>query len=946
MDEPRKLGRPIGRKLQMVLLIPLVLGIIICTIFVIAIVFVSQSQWLDKTKTYIKEKELDFMQTFAEAVSNQMQSILSNQWFYMNFITQIFNKTYESEIFPAENLEAYNLVRADSTYNDNNFPDYETSVYITDTENTPGDYYSIADTFMRIIIQSTNISQQLGIIEQDAELEYLYPLQNMSFTQGTFNNSGICGLSTVNYNPTCTEGYTILLNNTQIKHLLIYYQDGQLIMQNKFDKGAGVSRLDQNFLLDMIATSNDYDIFAMEYLGLWTLFVSDKQPEEFSGDNKTIYNALYGTNTNAKSDFLKNIMPGFENYTNLTSASVSTVIDGKSMFFGFSNIDMTISGNNEPSYFVGVSRSESDILASWNDFILELLKITIIQACIFGVFFILTLITAWRLAMIIVHRVTQPLESITGYLSNNEPALHTIQKSFNSQINSILENLRRIQIIENFIDPSFLLNPVFDTRLKNLETAKDLFESIDNKRGTSIIYNLLGNAHFIKGKNQTAEECYRKALFCLEELLKEIESQEKEEMNLTEEEKTELRNKRDDFKESWADEKKFVKDAICERVQQICMALNMKYKGESENLSEMRNKWKELIKLQTRVLQHYESSRENYIRYLKLLIDMSEVYQTLQYFHTSYELLEIVSEELWKLDIEKKIEVDIDVNRLRKIGIDIFETDKNAHFHVKNITFEKDILMQRMLYRRGMIELDNDKYQKAALDFTLALESGNYYDPSVRKDCIRELYNIMSKFGIISLAPDLKVLYDKYLYEKKSVLFCLGYELKNNSPINNQLVSFFNTTFENVDIKIGALTKNSKNKIMNIHERDFPGMDMENIIIQSKGFDDNENLIDLMHRGIDLLLGGSDVIQGRQSYMVVIYKKENEQSGIGNLSTLQDVFPKGLKVIFVNCADMYGLDFEIFIENNDGVMIDLKGKDFSSSLSQIKAALDLEVSKY
>ncbi|OMJ88058.1 hypothetical protein SteCoe_10040 [Stentor coeruleus] len=946
MEEPRKLGRPIGRKLQMVLLIPLVLGIIICTIFVIAIVFISQNKWLDKTKSYITEKELDFMQTFAEAVANQMQSILSNQWFYMNFVSQIYKKLIDSEIYPAENLEEYKLVNAVDTYNNINFPDFNTSVYIKGDNEIPSDDFKTVDAFMRVIIQSTNITQQIGIIVESSQLEYLYPLQNMSFIQGIFNNSGICGLDTTNYNPICTEGYTILKNITQLKHLLVYYQDGQLVMQNKFDYGTGVSRLNQSFLLDMIAKSNDYDIFAMEYLGLWTLFVSDKQPEEFSGDNKIIHNALYGTNNNAKTDFQNNVMPLLENFTNKTSDKLKASIDGTNMYFGFSNINMTISGNNEPSYLVGVSRSESDILASWDEFIVELLKITIIQACIFGIFFILTLVTAWRLAMIIVHRVTQPLESITGYLINNEPALHTIQKSFNSQINSILENLRRIQIIENFVDPSFLLNPVFDTRVKNLETAKDLFESIDNKRGTSIIYNLLGNAHFIKGKYRDAEECYRKALLFLEELLEEIESQEKEETNLTEEEKTQLRNKRDDFKESWADEKKFVKDSICERLQQICMALNVKYKGESENLSEMRNKWKELIKLQTRILQHYENSRNNYIRYLKLLIDMSEVYQTLQYFHTSYELLEIVSEELWKLDIEKKIEVDIDVNRLRKIGIDIFETDKNAHFHVKDITFEKDILMQRMLYRRGMIELDNDKYQKAALDFTLALESGNYYDPSIRKECVRELYNIMSKFGIISLAPDLKNLYDKYLCEKKSVLFCLAYELKNNSPINNQLVSFFNSAFENTDIKLGAITKNCKNKIMNLHERDFPGMDMENIIIQSKSFDDNENLIDLMHRGIDLLLGGSDVIQGRQSYIVVIYKKEDEQSGIGNLSTLQDVFPKGLKVIFVNCEDMYGLDFEIFIENNDGVMIDLKGKDFSSSLSQIKAAIDIEGSRY
>ena len=101
---------------------------------------------------------------------------------------------------------------------------------------------------------------------------------------------------------------------------------------------------------------------------------------------------------------------------------------------------------------------------------------------------------------------------------------------------------------------------------------------------------------------------------------------------------------------------------------------------------------------------------------------MAEVFQILQYFYTASELLKMVGEELCKLDRENRGEIDVDVNRLRRIGIDVVEANSGLQqFQVREVTFEKDVLMQRMLYRRAMIERDNNKDLKAIADLTALL---------------------------------------------------------------------------------------------------------------------------------------------------------------------------------------------------------------------------------
>jgi hypothetical protein len=55
------------------------------------------------------------------------------------------------------------------------------------------------------------------------------------------------------------------------------------------------------------------------------------------------------------------------------------------------------------------------------------------------------------------------------------------------------------------------------------------------------------------------------------------------------------------------------------------------------------------------------------------------------------------------------------------IGIYIKRSEQATYFNISNIVFEKDVLMQNLLYRRAMIKLDNGKYQSAAKDFTAAI---------------------------------------------------------------------------------------------------------------------------------------------------------------------------------------------------------------------------------
>jgi hypothetical protein len=106
---------------------------------------------------------------------------------------------------------------------------------------------------------------------------------------------------------------------------------------------------------------------------------------------------------------------------------------------------------------------------------------------------------------------------------------------------------------------------------------------------------------------------------------------------------------------------------------------------------------------------------------VSILIQISYVFQNIQYYHSAIELLEIVSDEIWKIESNNK--VDIDITRLRRVGVNVKESQhmRGQQFTIDTVTFERDVLQQRALYRRGMILKENDKIQEAGLAFTMAI---------------------------------------------------------------------------------------------------------------------------------------------------------------------------------------------------------------------------------
>ena len=195
----------------------------------------------------------------------------------------------------------------------------------------------------------------------------------------------------------------------------------------------------------------------------------------------------------------------------------------------------------------------------------------------------------------------------------------------------------------------------------------------------------------------------------------------------------------------------------------------------------------------------------------------------------------------------------------------------------------------------------------------------------------------MNKFGVLYLAPDLKAFYEKDIVEgKKSALFALCYNLQTHSTLNGQLVKFFAHNFKDENLMIGAITKNNKNKMLKVCQRDFPGNDLENLIIQCKKYDESEHVFDVMHRAGQLLATHNP------AYLFVVYKKEPEQNSLCTKFTLEELMPEHIKIVFINIGDFYGLDLEIFIENKKGDIIDLKDKEFNRCYSKIKSELEID----
>lgn len=128
------------------------------------------------------------------------------------------------------------------------------------------------------------------------------------------------------------------------------------------------------------------------------------------------------------------------------------------------------------------------------------------------------------------------------------------------------------------------------------------------------------------------------------------------------------------------------------------------------------------------------------------------------------------------------------------------------------------------------------------------------------------------------LVPDMHQLYKNMSVKRDNYLFGLAFDLNANEVLALYIINFVRKLFNGKNHRFGAINKNMTGKNLELYERDFPDMDLENLVIQSRSGQDNEFLIDLMVRGHHILNQFDEKGVGN-TYFIVFYKKEKENFG-------------------------------------------------------------------
>jgi len=106
--------------------------------------------------------------------------------------------------------------------------------------------------------------------------------------------------------------------------------------------------------------------------------------------------------------------------------------------------------------------------------------------------------------------------------------------------------------------------------------------------------------------------------------------------------------------------------------------------------------WKEILNQRAQVLQYDLNHRRNLIRVIENLIGMAKCFQGLQYSRTADDLIVETEHIIHKLE-KKNPDTDIDLTRLRRIGIDVKDerAEDASHFFsldAKNFNRQLQIL--------------------------------------------------------------------------------------------------------------------------------------------------------------------------------------------------------------------------------------------------------------
>lgn len=749
-----------------------------------------------------------------------------------------------------------------------------------------------------INISSTDY-MQLGLII-DSGIDFRYPAQNMTETLN-------CNKET--YDPLVSKSYLNKLSN----NITIVHECNLLVISLSFPEGVFSLYLSSLVFSNLLVSDISYTLdsqyyffisssdFSYSIVSSGVLDDKDTCSSVFQGDRRLI-------------DECKRLNTSITDTTNVTLQGYNSWIYGSYTPVVLNPKVVAYSVLQSNSFVAGVFVTKRIVLQNWGNLIDCISDIINAQIVVYALFMLLAVGISLRLSYSVIHKIIYPISVIEKILKKQSNIQET-QVNYNRQFNKLIKYLKLLEIYEKIIDPRFFMHPDIDTRIDNLSKANELFKEINNYRGQAIIQNLIGNAYFSQNSFSLAESCYKSSLDHVIKLLKLVETQQKNQNNFKSPEKMLVER----FLRTWNEEIIFLKENITERKQQICMAIEAQIEV-SINESINKSKLKEINKLYQEILEHYLSTRTHYIRLIKVLINISKVFQYLQYYHSGLQLLSIVKEELLKIRNDQISEIDIDITRLRSTGIHISIDETiihNKHFYLENVVFEKDILMQHVYYRQGMILLKNDKPQEAAQALTSAIvtstqEFGHYYDPSIRAQAADALHKMMTDFQQIINTKDLQEIYRSIHSAKKSIIFTLIYSIKFNTDINLSILNFIRNKINKVETKIGVIIEDMYGiEKLDPVQRDAPDIDLENLFINT-----NENtswvcIYDTLLRAVYEFPNDYT-----EKIVVAVIYETRDVVGAATADNLNAFMKKGIKLIVICDRKVLPSEFITFIMTN------------------------------
>lgn len=659
-----------------------------------------------------------------------------------------------------------------------------------------------------------------------------------------------------------------------------------------------------------------------------TLFIASVDLDEViflsasdSDYDKPLCTALYGNNYKLEQECEKSYEDSDFETKNVTFVGYNDVILGSYSLLNISAVVDDFSAKQVRKFIAGATKDQRLVLEGLNNIIEEALDIIFYQLGIFACFILISIISSWKLSKLISNRIFLPISTIsrmlTGVATDEES-----QSLYNLEVNKVIGYIKLLNTFEKFIDPHFLLNPLPQTRIKNLTEAYNMFESLKNYRGMSVVQNLIGNSYFSIKNYEMAKESYSLSLSHTESLLEKLNKIEKTQEGLSSNEQGLLRKHTGRNKRSWNDQKMYLIENISERKQQLCMTLEAQFINYIEEDDIVgRKKLKEISKYQLEILEYYLSTRTHFFSMIKVLLNMAKIFEYLKYFHSGLQLLEIVKDELLKIKNGQSVEVDIDITRLRSIGISLKlddTTTNSKHFIINDIKHEKDILMQEMFFRRGIILMKTQKVQEAGHSLTSAIvisnqEYGVYFDPKIRIEAVSELNKLFEENNLIKNAKDFQEIRSNLLSIENSLLFVLVYDAELDKKTNKSLIEYFKSGIDKIKNKTGVVLDNRfPNTGLELEQRDVPEFDIEEMFDLSKKQSFSINLYDALITSIFKFDEDSTM---KVAICIVLEKPDTRGSAkYKNLYLFEE---KNIHLIVIHSSSSLTDEFKEFIEEEN-----------------------------